>query len=128
MYFYEPPTKLSLTSVEGSCLLTVSFNIFFICFTEFQEAFQLFDNRGDGKIHVSQIGDALRALGQNPTESDVKKFTHQHKPDERVSFEVFLPIYQVRKNFYLFPVEWLCDDSPTPGELYESGGHLHSFA
>lgn len=63
---------------------------------EFQEAFQLFDNRGDGKIHVSQIGDALRALGQNPTESDVKKFTHQHKPDERVSFEVFLPIYQVK--------------------------------
>jgi myosin light chain 6 len=43
---------------------------------------------------VAQIGDALRALGQNPTESDVKKYTHQHKPDERVSFEVFLPIYQ----------------------------------
>lgn len=54
----------------------------------------MFDSRGDGKIHVSQIGDALRALGQNPTESDVKKFTHQHKPDERISFEVFLPIYQ----------------------------------
>lgn len=62
--------------------------------SEFQEAFQLFDSRGDGKIHVAQIGDALRALGQNPTESDVKKFTHQHKPDERISFEVFLPIYQ----------------------------------
>nr|CAD7444004.1 unnamed protein product [Timema bartmani] len=61
---------------------------------EFQEAFQLFDSRGDGKIHVTQIGDVLRALGQNPTESDVKKFTHQHKPDERISFEVFLPIYQ----------------------------------
>lgn len=54
----------------------------------------MFDSRGDGKIHVAQIGDALRALGQNPTESDVKKFTHQHKPDERISFEVFLPIYQ----------------------------------
>lgn len=62
--------------------------------SEFQEAFQLFDSRGDGKIHVTQIGDALRALGQNPTESDVKKFTQQHKPDERISFEVFLPIYQ----------------------------------
>lgn len=73
-------------------------------FTEFQEAFQLFDNRGDGKIHVAQIGDALRALGQNPTESDVKKYTHQHKSDERVSFEVFLPIYQVQAilKFYLF--------------------------
>lgn len=35
----------------------------------------------------------MRALGQNPTESDVKKCTHQLKPDERISFEVFLPIY-----------------------------------
>lgn len=55
----------------------------------------MFDSRGDGKIHVAQVGDALRALGQNPTESDVKKCTHQLKPDERISFEVFLPIYQV---------------------------------
>lgn len=77
MFMYEPPTKLKLTSVD-----------------EFQEAFQLFDSRGDGKIHVAQIGDALRALGQNPTESDVKKCTLHLKPDERISFEVFLPIYQ----------------------------------
>lgn len=56
----------------------------------------MFDNRGDGKIQQQQIGECLRALGQNPTESDVKKFTHQLKPDERISFEVFLPIYQVR--------------------------------
>lgn len=47
-------------------------------------------------IYVSiffQVGECLRALGQNPTESDVKKCTHQLKPDERISFEVFLPIY-----------------------------------
>ena len=36
---------------------------------EFQEAFLLYDNRGDGKISVSLIGDVTRALGQNPTES-----------------------------------------------------------
>lgn len=66
---------------------------------EFQETFQLFDNRGDGKIQVNQVGDVLRALGQNPTESDVKKLTHQHRPDERISFEVFLPIYStISKN------------------------------
>lgn len=78
------------------CILFLMINlfVFFSWNAEFQEAFQLFDSRGDGKIHVAQIGDALRALGQNPTESDVKKFTHQHKPDERISFEVFLPIYQ----------------------------------
>lgn len=61
---------------------------------EFQEAFSIFDQKGDGKIQVSQIGEVLRALGQNPTESEVKKLSHQHRPDERISFEVFLPIMQ----------------------------------
>ncbi|CAG9113592.1 unnamed protein product [Plutella xylostella] len=44
---------------------------------EFQEAFQLFDSRGDGKIHVAQIGDALRALGQNPP-SDLEGAQRRH--------------------------------------------------
>lgn len=48
---------------------------------------------GDFFGSVWQVGECLRALGQNPTESDVKKCTHQLKPDERISFEVFLPIY-----------------------------------
>jgi len=61
---------------------------------EFQEAFLLYDNRGDGKIPVSLIGDVMRASGQNPTESEVKKLVHEHRADERVSFEVFLPILQ----------------------------------
>lgn len=66
---------------------------------EFSETFHLFDNRGDGKIQVNQIGDVLRALGQNPTEIEVKKLTHQHRPDERISYEVFLPIYSsISKN------------------------------
>ena len=84
-------------------------------FLDFQEAFQLFDQKGDGRVQVSQIGDILRALGQNPTESDVKKLTHNHRPgehkslngssqckqlnfigliEERITFEVFLPILQ----------------------------------
>ncbi|KAH8289791.1 hypothetical protein KR054_011107 [Drosophila jambulina] len=77
MYYYTAHVKPTFTTLE-----------------EFQEAFNLFDNRGDGKIQLSQVGECLRALGQNPTESDVKKCTHQLKPDERISFEVFLPIYQ----------------------------------
>jgi len=65
---------------------------------DFQEAFSLFDNKGDGRIHVSQLGDVLRALGQNPTEAEVKKCCHQLK-EERITFEVFLPILQtVSKN------------------------------
>lgn len=61
----------------------ISRNIYYLyydsLFLEMEEAFQLFDNRGDNKIHISHIGNALRALGQNPTESDVKKFAQQHK-------------------------------------------------
>lgn len=56
-----------------------SYKYYITIFPEMEEAFQLFDNRGDNKIHISNIGNALRALGQNPTESDVKKFTQQHK-------------------------------------------------
>lgn len=54
---------------------------------DFQEAFQLFDQKGDGRVQVSQIGDILRALGQNPTESDVKKLTHNHRPGEQINLK-----------------------------------------
>jgi len=62
--------------------------------SDYQEAFGIFDQKGDGKIQVTQIGEVLRALGQNPTEADVKRLSHQHRPDERISFEQFLPILQ----------------------------------
>ncbi|XP_076343380.1 myosin-2 essential light chain-like [Tachypleus tridentatus] len=66
---------------------------------DFQDAFSLFDNRGDGKISISQLGDAFRAMGQNPTEAEVKRCSHQLKSDERITFEVFLPMMQaVNKN------------------------------
>ena len=35
-----------------------------LMFADGQEAFLLYDQRGDGKIPVSQIGDVMRALGQ----------------------------------------------------------------
>jgi len=38
-----------------------------------REIFCYFDNRGDEKINVKQVGDVLRALGQNPTEAEIKK-------------------------------------------------------
>lgn len=45
------------------------------------------------------MGDVLRALGQNPTEAEVKKCSNSLKPDDRIGFEVFLPILQaVSKN------------------------------
>lgn len=50
-----------------------------IC-TEFQETFNLFDNKGDGKIYASQLGEVLRAMGQNPTEAEVKKCGFSQEP------------------------------------------------
>ena len=47
---------------------------------DYQDAFSIFDAKGDGKIQVAQIGEVLRALGQNPTEADVKRLSHQHRP------------------------------------------------
>ena len=50
-------------------------------------------SQGDGKIPISLIGDVMRALGQNPTEAEIKKLVHKYRAEERVSFEVFLPMY-----------------------------------
>lgn len=40
---------------------------------DFKEAFLLFDRTGDGKITLDQVGDIIRALGQNPTNAEVNK-------------------------------------------------------
>lgn len=50
------------------------------CGTEYQETFSLFDNKGDGKIAASQLGEVLRAVGQNPTEAEVKKCGYHQEP------------------------------------------------
>ena len=36
----------------------------------------------------------MRALGQNPTEAEVKRLVQTQKASDRVSFETFLPILQ----------------------------------
>jgi len=61
---------------------------------ECMDVFNLFDHKGDNKIAASQLGDVLRALNQNPTESEIRKCGYATNPDCRISFEVFLPILQ----------------------------------
>jgi len=66
---------------------------------EIKEIFSIFDSIGDGMISQSELGDALRALEQNPTEAEVRKHLEQFKPNERLSFEQFVPILQsIAKN------------------------------
>ena len=40
-------------------------------YSEYKEAFALFDKRGTGAIPREVLGDLLRALGQNPTQAEV---------------------------------------------------------
>lgn len=39
----------------------------FIAFTEFKEAFRLFDKDHDGRITEAELGVVMRSLGQKPT-------------------------------------------------------------
>ena len=50
--------------------------IVYVCvfvFSEYKEAFALFDNDGDGTISVQELGTAMRTLGQNPTEKELRE-------------------------------------------------------
>lgn len=40
--------------------------------TNYREAFQLFDKRGTQRVQLDQLGDLLRACGQNPTLNEIR--------------------------------------------------------
>uniref|UniRef100_A0A672LXS7 Calmodulin n=1 Tax=Sinocyclocheilus grahami TaxID=75366 RepID=A0A672LXS7_SINGR len=62
--------------------------------TDFKEAFGLFDRVGDSKVAYNQVADIMRALGQNPTNKDVKKILGDPSADDmankRLDFDGFL--------------------------------------
>ena len=39
--------------------------------TNYKEAFSLFDKRGNGRVPLEDLGDLLRACGQNPTLAEI---------------------------------------------------------
>ena len=45
--------------------------------TNFQEAFSLFDKRGNGRVQLDSLGDLLRACGQNPTLAEIRDLEGQ---------------------------------------------------
>jgi len=46
-----------------------------------KEAFKLFDKDGDGWIAVKELGTVMRALGQNPTDSEIQDIVHESDVD-----------------------------------------------
>lgn len=60
--------------------MNLIFNFSLIVFLDSSEVFALFDTVGDGKIFVKHVGDIVRSLGQNPTESLLSKCTSDYNP------------------------------------------------
>jgi Ca2+-binding EF-hand superfamily protein len=40
---------------------------------ELREAFQLFDNDGDGFITMNELGSVMRSLGKNPSDAELRE-------------------------------------------------------
>ncbi|KAF8920460.1 EF-hand protein [Dissophora ornata] len=62
--------------------------------SEFKEGFSLFDRKGNGTIEASSLGDLLRALGQNPTQSQVRDLVAEADPSGAniINFDTFLKV------------------------------------
>ena len=44
------------------------------------DVFSLYDKKGNGTVSCSDLGDMMRALGNNPTEEDVNKVCQEIDP------------------------------------------------
>ena len=53
-------------------------------FNEFKKAFELCDKDGVGTITTKQLGTVLRALGQNPSEHELKDMLNEIDVDQVV--------------------------------------------
>ncbi|KAG0353178.1 EF-hand protein [Gamsiella multidivaricata] len=62
--------------------------------SEFKEGFSLFDRKGNGTIEASSLGDLLRAMGQNPTQAQVRDLVAQADPSgsNLINFDTFLKV------------------------------------
>ncbi|KAK6315292.1 hypothetical protein J4Q44_G00148210 [Coregonus suidteri] len=55
---------------------------------DYKEAFGLFDRVGDSKVAYNQVADIMRALGQNPTNKEVRKVLGNPSDEDPQSFIV----------------------------------------
>ena len=66
---------------------------------EYQDTFNIFDNRGDQKVYVWQIGEILRACGQNPTEAEWKKYMGEDQGNNELSSKSHFLLLQQSLSF-----------------------------
>ena len=58
-------------------------------FSEFKEAFSLFDKDGDGTITTKELGTVMRSLGQNPTEAELQDMINEVDADGELKTQLF---------------------------------------
>ena len=58
-------------------------------FSEFKEAFSLFDKDGDGTMTSKELGVVMRSFGQNPSEKELKEMVAEVDVDGMQSFFFF---------------------------------------
>ena len=66
---------------------------------ELKEAFQVFDQDGDGLICTKQLGTLMRSLGQNPSEAEIQDFINGLDANSStIDFSDFLTFITPRLN------------------------------
>uniref|UniRef100_A0A9L0IMA7 EF-hand calcium-binding domain-containing protein 11 n=4 Tax=Amniota TaxID=32524 RepID=A0A9L0IMA7_EQUAS len=87
----------SLWQAQGKCTLWLGCVKTLILkgkllFSEFKEAFSLFDKDGDGTITTKELGTVMRSLGQNPTEAELQDMINEVDADGNgtIDFPEFL--------------------------------------
>ena len=64
--------------------------------SEYKDFFSLFDKTGENRIAYFEVGECLRAFGENPTNAEVLKVLNNPTQDQMnskfVSFDEFLPM------------------------------------
>ncbi|KAI3872324.1 hypothetical protein MKX03_019591 [Papaver bracteatum] len=62
--------------------------------SEYQEAFTLFDEDGDGYIIAKELSNAMRSMGNNPTEAEIQDMINEVDADKNgaINFTEFLDL------------------------------------
>ena len=54
---------------------------FFLWYSDFKDAFSIFDHDCDGTITTNELGRVIRSLGQNPTEAELQDIINEADMD-----------------------------------------------
>ncbi|KAF3904211.1 Calmodulin [Orbilia brochopaga] len=66
----------------------------------FREAFNHFDKDGNGEISIAELGEVMKGLGQNPTESELVDIIHEVDQNNTgtIDFDEFLALMAPRND------------------------------